>query len=98
MIAVVRSLALGEGANTELFHALWEFLVALPSLSSGDVCTAEQVAVVRILSALGYVAPEIDMPGLATCTYSPSALAPLTPLSERLVATINKGLTASGLV
>ena len=62
VISLVRQLVKGEVRDAGLFDALWEFVVALPSIPDGEVAAAERRSVGRILAALGYV-PESVLGG-----------------------------------
>lgn len=54
VIGVVRQLVHGEGANHQLFNALWGFVTVPPMKKFLE---AEQDTVLHILASLGYVAP-----------------------------------------
>ena len=79
VVGVVRQLVHGEEKNAELFEALWFFLYALGTLSEDEVKTAEHLAVVRILSALGYVPPQKEVPFVEEVSYTAEVLNAVKP-------------------
>ena len=97
VVGVVRQLVHGEEKNQELFDALWAFLHALPHFTEDEVKTGEYLAVIRILSALGYVPPESVVPHLLEASYAGKILDAVKPFEKQLVKTINNALLASNL-
>lgn len=87
----------GEGADAELFAALWEFLSALPTLSTDDVRVAEYVVVLRMLAALGYVAKGGTADEFLGAEYTAALLVSAKEKRSDLVRLINDGIGASGL-
>lgn len=87
----------GEGADPDLFRSLWDYLEALPTLSAADVRIAEYVAVLRILAALGYVAPRESISEFMDATYSAAILAAASKKKRDIVSSIHDGFEASGL-
>ncbi len=98
VIALVRQLVHGEDQNPELFQALFALFEALPELPLEGAQTAERLAVLRVLAALGYVPAGLSIPHVATVSYSPDVLADVVPFERELVKTINAALLASNLV
>lgn len=97
VVALVRQFVHGEGRDERLFTAVWEFMNAAPALSMEDVRIAEYVAVLRILSALGYVGEGIGMNHLLGAEYSAAVLVAARERRADLVRIINDGIGASGL-
>lgn len=97
VVGVVRQLVHGEEKNQELFDTLWAFLHALPHFTEDEVKVGEYVAVVRILSSLGYVPRENAIPELSEGTYTKAVLDAVKPFEKQLVKTINNALLASNL-
>lgn len=97
VLFALKQLVQGEGTNPELFQALWGFVQSLGALSDGEIHVAERLCMVRILSSLGYVAAESEIPHLAGDSFEPALLRSLIPFEKHLVKTINDGLFASGL-
>ncbi len=96
-IQLVRQFVHGEGADADLFQALWEYLETLPGLESGEVRIAEYVAVLRILAALGYVAKTDGIEEFMSAEYTAALLKRADERRTDLVALINRGLSESGL-
>lgn len=97
VLSVLRQLIHGEEPNQDLFSALWHFLFALRSFNENEIDIAERLVVVRILTSLGYVPKQYDIPYLHGHTYSASQLHDLKPFKKRLGRVINEALLASGL-
>lgn len=97
VITLVPQLVRGDGSESALFDALWHFLESLKTLPEEYVATAERLAVLRILFALGYVA-DGDVEVSDFCDYSLRALTLSPPEESRCIRAINEGLLASGLV
>jgi len=97
VLSVLRQLIQGEDMNTNLFQTLWNFLSVLATLSSEEIYIAERLAMVRILSSLGYVPTLRNIPHLEGDTFEVASLQELEPFKKELVKTINDALLASGL-
>ncbi|MFQ5540971.1 MAG: DNA repair protein RecO [Candidatus Paceibacteria bacterium] len=97
VLSVMRQLVHGEAPAPELFDTLWDFLDAVPHLSASETHVAERLAMVRILTALGYVPALSDIPRLAEATFAPDMLQALAPFEKRMVRAINEALIASEL-
>ena len=97
VLALLRQFVHGEGRDEALFIALWELCVSLPGLSAEDLRIAEYVAVLRILAALGYVAPTAGVEEFMSAEYTAALLKRASEKRKDLVALINRGLGASGL-
>lgn len=87
----------GEGADVELFAALWEFMQAIPALAGDDARVAEYVVVLRMLAALGYVAKAGGAEEFLGAEYSAALLVNAKLKRAALVRLINDGIGASGL-
>lgn len=97
VVQLVRTFVHGEGADEALFAAVWEFLSVVPTLSPDDTVIGEYVAALRILAALGYVAPTDETREFLSPEYSAALLAHARAKRKGLVEIINHGLGASGL-
>lgn len=97
VLSIVRTLVHGEGENEELFQALWAFLEALPSLAAEEAVVAERLAVLRILSSLGYVAEGNGIPHLKAGAYDSATLADVAPHEGAALRVIQSALAASHL-
>jgi len=97
VLSALRQLIQGEDMNTNLFQTLWNFLSVLATLSSEEIYIAERLAMVRILSSLGYVPTLRNIPHLEGDTFEVASLQELEPFKKELVKTINDALLASGL-
>ena len=97
VLSLIRKFVHGEGADQELFTALYRFLESLPSLPERAVQIAEYVAVLRILAALGYVAKTDGVEEFMSAEYTAALLARAEVRRKDLVTLINHGLGASGL-
>ena len=97
VLSLVRQFVHGEGRDVELYVALHEFLLSLPTLSPADLQIAEYVAVLRILAALGYVAKTDGIEELMSAEYTAAVLTRANARRKELVSLINHGLGASGL-
>jgi len=87
-------LVAGEAHEPELFPLIAGFFSALSTLPEDAHEAAETLAVLRMLSALGFDAGEI--PG-ALSAFTPVALAEVGATRANYVARINRGIAASGL-
>lgn len=97
VLSVLRQLIQGEDMNTNLFQTLWNFLSVLATLSPEEIYIAERLAMVRILSSLGYVPTLRNIPHLEGDTFEVASLQELGPFKKELVKTINDAVLASGL-
>jgi len=97
VVGIVRQLVHGEEKNEELFEAVWSFLCSLVRFSEDEARVAERLAVVRILTSLGYVPRELAIPHLAENSYSADVLNAVKPHEKQLVKAINDALLASNL-
>lgn len=95
ILELVRHLVHGESPDAELFTVLWEFFEVLPTMGT-DVRIAEYVVALRILAALGYVAPETAGDFLGT-SYEAAFIARAAVRRAALVRIINEALSASQL-
>lgn len=98
VFSLLRQLVHGEEENAPLFEALFAFVSSLPALSPEEAHTAERLAVLRILHALGYVPAGLSIPHVEHARYSGDVLAEVAPFERELVGTINAALLASNLV
>ncbi|PIR85020.1 hypothetical protein COU15_02940 [Candidatus Kaiserbacteria bacterium CG10_big_fil_rev_8_21_14_0_10_45_20] len=97
VIHLVSQLVRGEGSDPGFFDALWDLLHSLNALDENEVRIAERLAVLRILFALGYVAPESGATYVTSSDYSKEILKEVAPKERDLIASINEGLLVSGL-
>jgi hypothetical protein len=94
MAALILRLVHGESADPALFDAYAGFLRALSELSEEQEDTAEVVAALAIVRALGLDDGDIPEDALA---FRADALSALAPARRDLVLRVNRGLKASGL-
>lgn len=87
-------LAAREAQDPELFPLVTGFFDALSTLPEATHEAAEALALLRILSALGFDAGEI--PG-GMSAFTPAVLAEASEARALYVARINRGIAASGL-
>ena len=87
-------LVASEAHDPELFPLVAGFFIALSTLPEDAHEAAEALAVLRMLSALGFDAGEI--PGTLS-EFTPSALAEAGSARAAYVARINCGIAVSGL-
>lgn len=87
-------LAASEAHDSELFPLVAGFFNALAELPEDAHEAAEALAVLRLLSALGFDAGEI--PG-ALSEFTPAALAAAGSARTDYITRINRGIAASGL-
>lgn len=97
VLAFVRQFVRDEGADPYLFSVLRGFVASLPSLTDEDVRRAEKLAVVRMLSALGYVEAGVALAPFLGTAYEPAMLENADRNSRELLRAINEGISASGL-
>lgn len=97
VMAIVRQFIRGEGSDPYLFSALFEFFRALPHLEERHIADAECIAVLRILSALGYVREDAHATPFLQISYHPSVLEEIHLSRPQLVRLINEGINESGL-
>lgn len=94
MAALILRLVRGESADPALFDAFAGLLRALSTLPEEQEETAEIIAALAIVRALGLDDGELSEHALA---FNADALAALAPARRELVLRINRGLKASGL-
>lgn len=87
-------LAASEAQDHGLFHIISGFFSALAQLPADAREHAEMLAVLRMLSALGFDAGSLPRLELA---FAPAALAEASAARADYVARINRGIAASGL-
>lgn len=87
-------LAAREARDPDLFQTVSGFFDALARLPEAAHEVAETLAVLRILSALGFDAGSLPRGELA---FAPAALAEASASRADYVARINRGIAASGL-
>lgn len=83
----------GDHADPDLFHILKSYLEALHTIPETEFEAAEMLAVVRVLSTLGFDAGDIYG---APTEYSTEVLERATKERLALVSRINRGISASG--
>lgn len=97
VLKTVRHFIRGEGSDPYLFSVLFGFLRAIPFLEDRFVLDAECVAVLRMLSALGYVRDDEQAERFLSASYDVRSLEKVQHSRTHLVALINEGINASGL-
>ncbi len=97
VLASVRQFVHGEGPDPYLFSVLSEFLSSVVSIEDSHVSGAECVAVLRILSALGYVREDSATKEFLSVSYDTATLARALGARPLLVRTVNEAIGASGL-
>lgn len=97
VLKTVRHFIRGEGSDPYLFSVLFGFLNALPVLEDRFVVDAECVAVLRMLSALGYVRDDEQAHQFLSASYDTGSLEKAQRSRTHLVSLINEGINASGL-
>lgn len=97
VIGIVRQLIRGEGSDPYLFATLWEFFAALSSLDDEAARDAECIAVIRILSSLGYVENAPSVCNFLGSGYKTFQLEEARHARSHMVRVINEGIAASGL-
>jgi hypothetical protein len=97
VLAFVRQFVRGEGADPYLFSVLRGFVASIASLNADDARRAEKVAVVRMLSALGYVEAGAALAPFLGTAYEAEILQSTDGSSRELLRAINEGISASGL-
>lgn len=97
VIAIIRQFIRGEGSDPYLFSALFGFFRALPEIAESHISDAECVAVLRVLSALGYVREDERSIPFLTVSYSEYTLTRAHELRPALVHLINEAISESGL-
>lgn len=98
VISVIRRLIHGEEANRELFHALDGFFAVLPDCSVEEALISERLAMIRILTSLGYVPSLPDIPHLFDDSFERGILLSLKPFERRMTKIINEAIMVSGLL
>jgi recombinational DNA repair protein (RecF pathway) len=94
VFSAVRQFVRGEGRDDVLFDTLWNFSTSLPLLAGEEVRSAESLAILRMLAALGYVAADHSF---VTPSYDAETLSRAFRERPVLIKTINEGIAASGL-
>ena len=97
VLGIVRQLVRGEERNEELFESLWNFLHATKTLDEELLKTAEHVAVLRMVAALGYASLDANEVYSASTGYDLSVLESAKNQNRKIVRTINDALAISGL-
>lgn len=97
VLKIVRQFVRGEGSDPYLFSTLINFLHAMPQIESESVQDAECVAVLRVLSALGYVREDTMTSVFLDTRYDENVLTRARRVRAELVHSINEGISASGL-
>ena len=96
ILSMIRQFIHGEGRDADLYTALNEYVLTVPTLNDEDVVVAEYVAALNILAALGYVAPE-PVRSFLGAQYSAALLTAASKKRYALVRAINDGISISGL-
>lgn len=96
VLSLVRQFVRGEGEDAYFFETLWGFVEGL-SASAGSLKDSERVAVLRLLSALGYVESSPNIAEFLKPGYSHAILKNAPGARASLTSAINEAITASGL-
>ncbi|MDO8523694.1 MAG: recombination protein O N-terminal domain-containing protein [bacterium] len=97
VLGSVRQFVRGEGSDPYLFSVLSRFLSALPRVDDAHVQSAECLAVLRMLAALGYVDDDSDTRTFLPVAYDAETLVRAGEARAPLVRAINEAIAASGL-
>ena len=97
LLSALRQFVHGEGNDLRLFEILSAFFLALPSLAEADIAQAECVAMLRVLSALGYVQEGPETAEFLPAAYDPALLGRARQARPALVRVVNEAIAASGL-
>ena len=97
LVSVVRQFVHGEGTDEGLFDALWNFYEVLSDLPPTHVAAAERIAVLQLLSSLGYVPQDPEIQKYLVAAYKDDVLSDAERDRRTLVTAINEGFAASGL-
>lgn len=97
VLKTIRHFIRGEGSDPYLFSVLSGFLQAIPLLEERFIPDAECVAVLRTLSALGYVRDDEETRQFLSASYDTDSLEKVKRSRTHLVSLINEGINASGL-
>lgn len=93
----VRQFVRGTGADDYLFKTLFDFFVSLKEISNETILAAESVAMLRVLSALGYVREDGEAAAFIPVEYDRATLERAQKERLLLVRTVNEAIAASGL-
>lgn len=83
VVRILRRLVQGEETNVPFYDILAEGLAVLASCEGGDVLRAERILTLRLLHALGYVAPRV---GYRESLSAPSLASALSVRNEEASA------------
>jgi DNA repair protein RecO len=97
LLSALRQFIRGEGSDPYLFDALSGFFLVLPSLAEEDIAHAECIAMLRMLSALGYVREGPETAAFFSVTYDAAALRHARDMRPSLIRIVNEAIAASGL-
>ena len=93
----IRKFIHGEGADERVFETLWQFAHALAEFEENETPEAETLAVLKLLSALGYVEGNTRLAPFIESPYTKELLAEAKTSRAVLIQTVNDAIAASGL-
>lgn len=97
LLSALRQFVHGEGENPYLFETLSGFFLTLPAVADADIAPAECMAMLRMLSALGYVREGPETAAFLPVAYDPATLEHARQERPSLVRIVNEAIAASGL-
>lgn len=97
VLSSVRQFIRGDGPDPRAFETLSGFVSSLPALADREIAPAECVAVLRLLSALGYVREDAGTAAFLAPGYGPDVLARAAAARAQLLRLVNEAIAASGL-
>lgn len=97
VLGSMRQFVHGEGSDPYLFSVLSGFFDSLSHVDAEHIAAAEGLAVLRILSALGYVGETKLTKEFLPAHYDETVLARAAAVRSPLIRTINEAISASGL-
>lgn len=97
VLASIRQFVHGEGADPIFFDAMLGFLSALEDFPESDSREAESIAVVKMLSALGYLRADARTEFFIESPFRQESLRLAREAKPALLAAINEAIGASGL-
>ncbi len=97
VLSFIRQFVRGEGSDPYLFETLSGFFASFPYDNESLLKDAECVAILRMLSALGYVEAHHSFASVMSGAYDTDTLVSARAMRPALVQAINEGISVSGL-
>lgn len=97
VLSSVKQFIRGDGPDPTAFEALSGFFTFLPSVADEAIPAAECIAVLKMLSALGYVREGTDAAAFVSSGYDAETLARAAAARAPLLRAVNEAIAASGL-